>query len=111
MEHFLKAMSYSRDGFCFMLRETAFRQELALLALGFAASFAAKGIGALAAVIPWGLLVLIAESLNTGIEKCVDLCTGGEWEQLAKESKDVSSFACGAAITAFVCVCLTQIFL
>ena len=104
MEHFFKALSYSRDGLLFLLKETAFRQELLLIVIALPLVASLKGLGALLDALPWGLLVLIVEALNTGIEKTVDLCTG-ERHPLAKAAKDCGSFACGTAIAAFLVVC------
>ena len=109
MQHFFNAARYSRDGFLFLLRETAFRQELLLLAAALAAVTFVRGAAGLFAVLPWGLLVLITEALNTGIEKTVDLCTA-ERHPLAKAAKDCGSFACGTAIAAFVFVCARTLF-
>ena len=109
MEHFFKAASYSRDGLLFMLKETAFRQELLLIVITLPCVGALKGAKALCDVLPWTLLVLIVEALNTGIEKTVDLCTS-ERHPLAKAAKDCGSFACGTAIAAFVFVCARTLF-
>jgi diacylglycerol kinase (ATP) len=105
MEHFLNACRNSRDGFLALLRERAFRQELMLLCAALPLAALKGGLSALLAVLPWGLLVLAAEALNTGIEKTVDLVTS-EWKPLAKTAKDAGSFACGAAIAAFIVVCV-----
>ena len=104
MEHFFKAASYSRDGLLFLLKETAFRQELLLIVCALPCLAALKGAGAMLDALPWALLVLIVEALNTGIEKTVDLCTS-ERHPLAKAAKDCGSFACGTAIAVFLIVC------
>ncbi len=104
MEHFFKALRYSRDGFLTLLKERSFRQELVLVCAGLLALACLRGARGLLDAAPWGILVLIAEALNTGVERAVDLCTQ-EWRRLAKEAKDCASFACGAAITAFIVVC------
>ena len=104
MEHFFRALSYSRDGLLFLLKEKAFRQELLLIVIALPCLAAFKSASALLDALPWALLVLIAEALNTGIEKTVDLCTG-ERHPLAKAAKDCGSFACGTAIAAFLAVC------
>ena len=109
MGHFFKALSYSRDGFLYLLKETAFRQELLMLCLALPAVAWLKGAGALLEMLPWGLFVLIVEALNTGIEKTVDLCTD-QLHPLAKAAKDVSSFACGTAIAVFIFVCARTLF-
>lgn len=69
-----------------------------------------KGAQSVLEALPWGLLVLIVEALNTGIEKTVDLCTP-ERHPLAKAAKDAASFACGTAILAFALVCARELFL
>jgi len=110
MRHFFKALACSWSGFLVLLGEAAFRQELAVLFAALSAVCWRRGIPALGAALPWGLLVLVAEALNTGIEKTVDLCTQ-EWHPLAKAAKDAASFACGMAILAFVLVCARELFL
>lgn len=103
MDHFERALRYSRDGFLTLLGEKSFRQELIMLALTLPVTAWLKGLAGLFAVLPWGLLVLCAESLNTGIEKTVDLCTL-ERHPLAKAAKDTGSFACSSAIAAYAVV-------
>ena len=110
MHHFLCAARYSRDGFVFLLRETAFRQELLLLAAACAAVAFTRGAERLFDVLPWGLFVLVTEALNTAVEKTVDLVTS-ERHPLAKAAKDCGSFACGTAIAAFLFVCARVLFL
>ncbi|MGI6075979.1 MAG: diacylglycerol kinase [Pyramidobacter sp.] len=105
MEHFLKACRNSRDGFRALLGERAFRQELMLLTLCLTAAALRGGWRALAKLLPWGGLVLIAEALNTAVEKTVDLVTD-QWHPLAKIAKDAGSFACGTAVFVFLVVCL-----
>lgn len=108
MEHFFKALRYSRDGFLALLKEQAFRQELALLVVALAGTGFFCGAMPLLDVLPWGLLVLITEALNTGIEKTVDLCTM-EWNELAKKAKDCGSFACGLSIAVFLLQCAREV--
>ena len=110
MEHFFKALSYSRDGLLFLLKEQAFRQELLMIACALPCVAVFRGLGALADALPWAFLVLITEALNTGIEKAVDLCTG-ERHPLAKAAKDCGSFACGAAIAVVLFVCARTLLL
>jgi diacylglycerol kinase (ATP) len=107
MEHFIKAFTYSCAGFQALLRERAFRQELFLLAFFFSVTALARGVAALLDVLPWGLLVLVVEALNTAVEKTVDLCTT-QIHPLAKIAKDTASFACGTAIMAFLLTCLRE---
>lgn len=110
MEHFFKALTYFWSGFLVLLKETAFRQELIMLLAVLSVVLWRRGFPALGITLPWGVLVLIAEAFNTGIEKTVDLCTQ-EWHPLAKAAKDTASFACGMAIFAFVLVCARELFL
>lgn len=105
MEHFFRAMKYSWAGFLVMLRGTAFRQELGALCVALVVVGYLRGASGVFEVLPWGLGMLATESLNTGVERAVDLVTS-EWHPIAKEAKDVSSFACGAMIVAFCVVCL-----
>ena len=109
MRHLFKALAYSWGGFLVMLKEAAFRQELVMLLAALSAVCWRRGFSALGAALPWGLLVLITEALNTGIEKTVDLCTR-ERHPLAKAAKDAASFACGTAILAFALVCAREFF-
>ena len=83
MRHLFKALAHSWGGFLVLLGEAAFRQELVMLLAALSAVCWRRGFSALGAALPWGLLVLITEALNTGIEKTVDLCTQ-EWHPLAK---------------------------
>ena len=110
MRHLFKALAHSWGGFLVLLGEAAFRQELVMLLAALSAVCWRRGLSAFAAALPWGLLVLIAEALNTGIEKTVDLCTQ-EWHPLAKAAKDAASFACGMAILAFALVCARELLL
>ncbi len=103
MEHFFKALSYSRDGCRTLLKETAFRQELGLIVVGLLAAFYFRGFRGVLSALPWGLLLLAVEALNTGIERAIDLCTE-EWAELAKQAKDCASFACASSIAAFIVV-------
>ncbi len=104
MGHFLRALSYSRDGVAFLLKERSFRQELLLLAAALPLVASLGGAAAFFGALPWGLLVLAAEALNTAVEKTVDLCTQKR-HPLAKAAKDCGSFACGACIAAFLAAC------
>lgn len=110
MRHFFKALAYSWSGFLVLLKEAAFRQELVMLLAALSLVCWRRGLSALGAALPWGLLVLVAEALNTGIEKTVDLCTP-ERHPLAKAAKDAGSFACGTAILAFALICARELFL
>ncbi len=103
MGHFFRALKFSRDGFRTLLKEQAFRQELCLVAIGLPVAFYFRGFCGFLAVLPWGLALLAVEALNTAIERTIDLCTE-EWKELAKQAKDCASFACAAAIAAFIVV-------
>lgn len=91
--HLVAATHYSFAGLRRLLRESAFRQELALspLVLGAHLWLSAKPAILVLAVIL--LLMLFAfEALNTAIERIVDHLAP-EWAQFAKEAKDLGSFA------------------
>ncbi len=101
MRHFFKALKYSLDGCRTLAKETAFRQELYLVAIGLGAAFYFRGFCGFLAVLPWGFLLFAAEGFNTAVEKTIDLCTE-EWKELAKQAKDCASFACALCIAAFI---------
>jgi diacylglycerol kinase (ATP) len=93
--HVLNATRYSLAGFQRLLQERAARIELWGGAVLIAA-FLWRG----AELWQWLVLamlfalVLAAEALNTAIEILVDRISP-EWSQMAKEAKDLGSFAVG----------------
>ena len=107
LKHFFAAAKYSLSGLKMMLGEAAFRQELALGVLNFAAlallprlagiTFTPGERVTLAAL--W-FVVIITEILNTAIEAVVDLVSP-DYHALAKKAKDLGSAAVFCALTAF----------
>ena len=96
--HFWNAMRYTMAGFGAMLRETAFRQELAAAVILFPLPWILH-FGAVRSVLLnllW-VMVMIVEMLNTAIEAVVDLASP-EWHPLAKKAKDIVSAAVSLAI-------------
>jgi diacylglycerol kinase (ATP) len=91
--HFLAAASYSAGGARRLLREAAFRQELAALLLVLLV-FLVTGAsaGEVVGLVILGLIVLAVEALNTAIEEVVDHISPG-WSEMAKHAKDMGSFA------------------
>ncbi len=88
-----RAFSFSWSGFKGMCGEDAFRQELALLAIGVAVLFVIGTPLPMKLVMLASLLaVLAAETLNTGIENLVDMVTS-EYDERAKLIKDMGSLA------------------
>lgn len=98
--HLLAAARYSGAGLRRLLRESAFRQELALGALVLA-GLALAGAGA-ARVLGFAVLLLVlvaVEALNTAIEVLVDHLSPG-WSDFARDAKDLGSLAVGAVLAA-----------
>ncbi|OYX21443.1 MAG: hypothetical protein B7Z04_03135 [Rhodobacterales bacterium 32-66-9] len=100
--HFFAAAGYSLGGLRRLARESAFRQELALilglvlLLLIFRAS-PAEILG----LLVLGCLLVAVEALNTALEVLVDHLSPG-WSQFAKETKDLGSLAVACAVGATV---------
>lgn len=96
--HVIDASGYSWAGFLRLMQETAARLEL--LALGLVAlGFALRGADLWHWLVMIGLfgLVLTVEALNTAIEVLTDRISP-EWSQMAKEAKDLGSFAVGVML-------------
>lgn len=96
--HFLAAAGYSAAGFRRLMRESAGRQEILLIA-ALLVAFVAFGASLLAilGLIALGLLLLAVEALNTAIEELVDHLSP-DWSQWAKNAKDLGSFAVACTI-------------
>ena len=100
--HFFAAAGYSLGGLKRLARESAFRQEVALIAgllvvlLVFGAS-RPEVLGLLAI----GLLLIAVEALNTAIEVLVDHLSP-DWSQFAKDAKDLGSLAVACTIGTLV---------
>lgn len=93
VRHVFAAAWYSLGGFLCLLRETAFRHELALAGI-VAVLFAIIGAsGTQYLIFACLFLVLIAvEALNTAIELLVDRASP-EISEFARKAKDLGSFA------------------
>lgn len=91
--HFLSASRYSWQGFRRLLREAAFRHELACYVVGLIlfAIVGADGMDYLVFTI-LALILFSAESLNTAIEEVVDRVSP-EFSLVARHAKDLGSFA------------------
>lgn len=93
IRHILAALSYSLAGFQRLWLETAFRLELAFGALILLIHLS-LGNDAFYFVIACLLVLftLAIESVNTAIETIVDHISP-EWSEMAKNAKDLGSFA------------------
>jgi diacylglycerol kinase (ATP) len=100
--HFFAAAGYSLGGLQRLSRESAFRQEVALVAglvvvlVVFGASLP-EVLGLLAI----GLILIAVEALNTALEELVDHLSPG-WSQFARDAKDLGSMAVACAIGALL---------
>jgi diacylglycerol kinase (ATP) len=100
--HFFAAAGYSLGGLQRLSRESAFRQEVALVAglvvvlVVFGASLP-EVLGLLAI----GLILIAVEALNTALEVLVDHVSPG-WSQFAKDAKDLGSLAVACVIGALL---------
>ena len=94
VKRILRAFGFSRDGFGFMLKEDAFRQELLLLVVCFASLFFLDKLSLemkalmLASIVS----ILVVETLNTAVERLADVVTE-EFHPGIKEVKDMCSLA------------------
>ncbi|MES2914092.1 MAG: diacylglycerol kinase [Pseudomonadota bacterium] len=100
--HFFAAAGYSIGGLRRLARESAFRQEVALIA-GLAVVFLVLGasLPELLGLLAIGLALVAVEALNTALEVLVDHLSPG-WSQFAKEAKDLGSLAVACTIGALV---------
>ena len=100
--HFFAAAGYSLGGLKRLARESAFRQEVGLIAgllavlLVFGASLP-EVLGLLAI----GSLLIAVEALNTALEVLVDHLSPG-WSAFAKDAKDLGSLAVACTIGALL---------
>ncbi|MFZ1345575.1 MAG: diacylglycerol kinase [Tabrizicola sp.] len=100
--HFFAAAGYSLGGLKRLARESAFRQEVGLIAgllavlLVFGASLP-EVLGLLAI----GLLLIAVEALNTALEVLVDHLSPG-WSAFAKDAKDLGWLAVACTIGALL---------
>jgi diacylglycerol kinase (ATP) len=96
--HFFAAAGYSRAGLQRLTRESAFRQEVALI-LGLVMVLAVFGasMAEVLGLLALGLLLVAVEALNTALEVLVDHLSPG-WSQFAKDAKDLGSLAVACTI-------------
>lgn len=96
--HFFAAAGYSLAGLQRLAQESAFRQEMALIA-GLLVLFLAVGASAvqILGLIALGLALVAVEALNTALEVLVDHLSPG-WSQFAKDAKDLGSLAVACTI-------------
>lgn len=98
--HFLAAARYSWQGFRRLLRESAFRQEIASLAMGLLLLLWLQAKVEQLLIFVLLMLVLFAvEAINTAIEELVDRVSP-EYSQVGKHAKDLGSFAVSCLILA-----------
>lgn len=103
--HFFRAFKHSWDGVRSVARdEAAFRQELALCAIGVIV-LALVDVSVLVRVVLGASLVfiLVAELINTAIENIVDRI-GPEYHELSKKAKDIGSAIVCLTITTVICM-------
>ncbi|MBN8633277.1 MAG: diacylglycerol kinase [Rhodobacterales bacterium] len=98
--HFFAAASYSIGGLKRLARESAFRQEVALI-LGLLVLFLVLGasLPEIVGMLAIGLLLIAVEALNTALEVLVDHLSPG-WSEFAKDAKDLGSLAVACTIGA-----------
>ena len=100
--HFFAAASYSIGGLKRLARESAFRQEVALI-VGLLVLFLIFGatLPEVLGLLAIGLLLIAVEALNTAIEVLVDHLSPG-WSEFAKDAKDLGSLAVACTIGALL---------
>lgn len=100
--HFFAAAGYSLGGLQRLSRESAFRQELALIA-GLLVLFVVFGasVPEMLGLLAIGLALIAVEALNTALEVLVDHLSPG-WSQFAKDAKDLGSLAVACTIGALL---------
>lgn len=100
--HFFAAAGYSLGGLKRLARESAFRQEVALIAglLAILLVFGAS-LPDVLGLLAIGLLLIAVEALNTALEVLVDHLSPG-WSQFAKDAKDLGSLAVACTIGALL---------
>lgn len=98
--HFFAAASYSIGGLKRLARESAFRQEVALIA-GLLVLFLVLGasLPEIMGLLAIGLALVAVEALNTALEVLVDHLSPG-WSEFAKDAKDLGSLAVACTIGA-----------
>jgi diacylglycerol kinase (ATP) len=96
--HLFAAAGYSLGGLGRLARESAFRQEVALI-LGLLVLFVVMGatLAEVLGLLAIGLLLIAVEALNTALEVLVDHLSPG-WSEFAKDAKDLGSLAVACTI-------------
>jgi diacylglycerol kinase (ATP) len=102
LAHFFAAAGYSLGGLKRLSRESAFRQEVALVS-GLLVVFLMLGasLAQVLGLLALGLILVMVEALNTAIEVLVDHLSPG-WSEFAKEAKDLGSLAVACTIGALL---------
>ena len=100
--HFFAAAGYSIGGLKRLAQESAFRQEVALIA-GLLVLFLIFGasLPEILGLLAIGLVLIAVEALNTALEVLVDHLSPG-WSQFAKDAKDLGSLAVACTIGALL---------
>ena len=100
--HFFAAAGYSLGGLRRLARESAFRQEVALIAglMLLLAVFGAS-LPEVLGLLALGLGLIAVEALNTALEELVDHLSPG-WSEFAKHAKDLGSLAVACTIGALL---------
>ena len=96
--HFFAAAGYSLGGLRRLARESAFRQEVALI-VGLMLLLAVFGasLPEVLGLLALGLGLIAVEALNTALEELVDHLSPG-WSEFAKHAKDLGSLAVACTI-------------
>jgi diacylglycerol kinase (ATP) len=96
--HFFAAAGYSAAGLRRLARESAFRQEVALI-LGLMVVLAVfeASLAEILGLLALGLALIAVEALNTALEVLVDHLSPG-WSAFAKDAKDLGSLAVACMI-------------
>ncbi|MCO6186242.1 diacylglycerol kinase [Rhizobium sp. L1K21] len=98
--HFLAAARYSWQGFWRLVKESAFRQELAAFFGGLLILlFWGVGLDRLLIFTVLMLILFAVEALNTAVEELVDRVSP-EYSKAGKHAKDLGSFAVACLIGA-----------
>lgn len=98
LAHFVAAAGYSAAGLRRLAKESAFRQEAALI-LVLVTLTAALGatLPEIAGLVALGFILVAVEALNTSIEVLVDHLSP-DWSAWAKDAKDLGSLAVACVI-------------
>ena len=89
----LRAFKFSLDGFRYLLKEAAFRQEVMLtIVAGVALVFIDISLQLKLIMMASLVFVMITEALNTGMEVIIDMISP-EYDVRAKAVKDIGSLA------------------